>query len=32
MKGLKHGRGIFFFANGKIFRGTWINGLKHGAG
>ena len=32
MKGLKHGRGTFFFANGKIFRGTWLKGLKHGTG
>ena len=28
--GLKHRKGVFFFANGKIFRGRWKNGQKHG--
>ncbi len=32
MNGLKHGKGIFYFANGKVFKGTWNFGKKHGYG
>ena len=32
MNGVKEGRGTFFFANGKIFRGRWSKGVKHGPG
>jgi hypothetical protein len=29
---MKHGKGTFFFGSGKIFKGNWKNGQKHGEG
>ncbi len=31
-RGMKHGRGTFFFHNGDSFKGTFRCGIKHGPG
>ena len=30
--GILHGKGIYFYKNGDVFRGTWTGGLKNGPG
>lgn len=32
MNGLKEGSGVFYFSNGRVFKGTWSKGKKHGVG
>lgn len=31
-KGLKHGKGSFFYANGDSYEGDWVSNKKHGMG
>ena len=30
MNGLRHGCGVFYFANGSRYDGEWKNNFKHG--
>ena len=32
VNGLRHGRGIFYYANGAKYDGQWVNNMKHGEG
>lgn len=32
MKGKRNGSGTYFYNNGTIYRGGFVNGLKHGKG
>lgn len=32
MEGNKHGRGIYYFSNGDVFKGSWNLGTRHGIG
>ena len=27
-----HGEGTFTYSNGDVYKGEWVNGLKHGQG
>lgn len=29
---MKHGRGVYKFANGNRYEGEWLNNAKHGTG
>ena len=30
INGLRHGRGIFYYANGAKYEGFWKDNMKHG--
>ncbi|CAB3978594.1 Hypothetical predicted protein [Paramuricea clavata] len=32
VNGLRHGRGVFYYASGAKYDGEWLNNMKHGKG